>query len=102
MGQSFAEGAGRVLRRTRIARGLTLRDVGLRSGGAFSPTAVAGYERGERRITLERFCVLADFYGVLPDRLLAQIVGDPADDIVDLVSLEEPEVTPSSRPSDPD
>ena len=94
--QAFAEGAGRVLRHARQARGLTLRDVGLRSGGAFSPTAVAGYERGERGITLERFCKLADFYGVLPDRLLAEIVGDPADIIVDLASLEEPQVTPSS------
>ena len=100
MGQAFAEGAGRVLRRARAARGLTLRDVGVRSGGAFSPTAVAGYERGERSITLERFCLLADLYGVPADRLLAEIVGDAAEVIVDLTSLEEPQVTlhPAHRP----
>jgi transcriptional regulator with XRE-family HTH domain len=98
VGQSFAEGAGRVLRRTRNARGLTLRDVGRLSARTFSPTAVAGYERGERAITLERFCLLADLYGISPDRLLAEIVGDPTDDILDLVSLEAPEVTSSSGP----
>lgn len=99
MDRAFAEGAGRVLRHARKARGLTLRDVGLRSGGTFSPTAVAGYERGERGITLERFCLLADFYGILPDRLLAEIVGDADDVIVDLASLEEPQVTPTSGSS---
>lgn len=96
MGQTFAEGVGRVLRQARVARNLTLRGVGLRSGGAFSPSAVAGYERGERSITLERFCLLADLYGLAPDRLLAEILGDTADDIVDLTSLEEPQVADPS------
>jgi transcriptional regulator with XRE-family HTH domain len=95
VGQAFAEGAGRVLRQARIARGLTLRQVGLRSGGAFSPSAIAGYERGERGITLERFCLLAELYGIPPDRLLAEICGDTADVVVDLTPLEEPEITPS-------
>jgi transcriptional regulator with XRE-family HTH domain len=98
VGQAFAEGAGRVLRQARIARGLTLREVGLRSEGAFSPTAVAGYERGERSITLERFCLLANLYGIPPDRLLAEIFGDTADVIVDLTPLEEPQIKPSSGP----
>jgi transcriptional regulator with XRE-family HTH domain len=93
--RSFAEGAGRVLRQARVARGLTLRDVGLLSERAFSPSAVAGYERGERGITLERFCSLAGFYGVPPDRLLAEILGEAANVIVDLASLEEPQVTPT-------
>lgn len=67
----------------------------MRSKGAFSPTAVAGYERGERSITLERFCKLAELYGFEPARLLAEIVGAPSDIVVDLASLEEREVRPS-------
>ncbi|MDQ2964665.1 MAG: helix-turn-helix domain-containing protein, partial [Chloroflexota bacterium] len=58
---------GRALRRARQTRGLTLRDVGIRSGGIFTPTAVAGYERGERAISLRRFCDLATFYDVAPE-----------------------------------
>ena len=42
---------GRALRDARLARGLTLRDVGTRSNGLFKPTAVAGYERAERAIS---------------------------------------------------
>ena len=58
MGGSFGEEVGRALRRARLAQGLTLKAVGERSGGAFKPTAVAGYERAERAIGLERFCAL--------------------------------------------
>ena len=65
---------GRALREARLANGLTLREVGERSGGEFTPTAVAGYERAERSISLERFCALCAFYGVAPERLLAEIV----------------------------
>jgi transcriptional regulator with XRE-family HTH domain len=65
---------GRALRKARLANGLTLREVGERSGGTFTPTAVAGYERAERSISLERFYALCAFYGVAPDRLLADIV----------------------------
>lgn len=81
---------GAALRRTRTARGLTLRDVGIRSGGAFTPTAVAGYERDERKISLERFCELAVFYGIEPERLLAEILHpDDPELIVDLTPFEE-------------
>ncbi len=45
---------------------MTLRDVGTRSNGLFKPTAVAGYERAERGISLERFCELAELYGMGP------------------------------------
>lgn len=68
------EETGRALRRARRARELTLRDVGTRSDGEFKPTAVAGYERAERAISLERFCALAKLYGMAPERLLAQIM----------------------------
>jgi transcriptional regulator with XRE-family HTH domain len=73
---------GRALRAARQARGMTLRDVGTRSHGRFKPTAVAGYERAERGISLERFCELAQLYGMAPERLLLQITwrlsGGPA------------------------
>jgi transcriptional regulator with XRE-family HTH domain len=65
---------GRALRRARKSRNLTLRDVGKRSAGRFKPTAVAAYERAERRISLERFCQLAELYGMAPERLLLQIL----------------------------
>jgi transcriptional regulator with XRE-family HTH domain len=65
---------GRALRGARQARGMTLRDVGTRSNGRFKPTAVAGYERAERGISLERFCELAELYGMGPERLLLQIM----------------------------
>src|SRR5205823_1557225 len=52
-------------------RGWTLKDVGRLSGGRFKPSAVGGYERGERAITLERFCQIAIMYGTPPDLMLA-------------------------------
>jgi transcriptional regulator with XRE-family HTH domain len=72
--QEIVHETGRALRRARQARGLTLRDVGQRSGGAFKPTAVAAYERGERAISLERFYSLARLYDMAPDRLLSQVI----------------------------
>ncbi|MEO8424549.1 MAG: helix-turn-helix transcriptional regulator [Actinomycetota bacterium] len=92
MGQSFAEGAGRALRQARVARGLTLRDVGSLSEGAFSPSAVAGYERAERSISLERFCALCAFYGLAPERLLDEImdaIERAGDVVVDLTTIED-------------
>lgn len=64
---------GRTLRAARQARGMTLRDAGIASEGRFKPTAVAGYERSERAISVERFCELAELYGMAPDRLLSQV-----------------------------
>jgi transcriptional regulator with XRE-family HTH domain len=62
---------GRALRRARRERGLTLRQVAERSRDRFKPTSVAGYERGERSISVERFSELSAIYGIPPDRLLA-------------------------------
>ena len=93
MGVPISAEAGRALRRARIAAGLTLRDVGERSSRAFTPTAVAGYERGERQISLQRFCDLATFYGVAPEQLLAEIRRGLAEreQLIDLTQLEERE-----------
>jgi transcriptional regulator with XRE-family HTH domain len=74
VGKPIANETGRALRRVRILKGLTLQNVGTSSGGEFKPTAVAGYERAERSISLERFCALCAFYGMAPDRLLGEII----------------------------
>ena len=70
---------------------MTLRGVGAASDGRFMATSVAGYERGERNISLERFTLLCKLYDVPPDRLLAEILrateGRPEAEI-DLTTLE--------------
>lgn len=76
MSDDFGRQAGRVLRRARLSRGLTLRDVGVRSGGNLKATAVAGYERGERSISLARFCELCAVYEIPPPRLLAEVMRE--------------------------
>lgn len=70
---SFATATGEVLREIRSDRGLSLRQVTVRSGGRFKPSSVASYERGERQISLERLFALLDVYGVAPDRAVAAI-----------------------------
>jgi transcriptional regulator with XRE-family HTH domain len=59
---------------------MTLRDVTSRSHGRFKPSVLGAYERGERNISLSRFCELAEMYGFPPDRLLADVFArlDPA------------------------
>jgi transcriptional regulator with XRE-family HTH domain len=78
--ERFAQAVGQVLRQARQDRGLTLYDVELRSSGRFKPSSVGGYERGERAISLDRFCELAALFGLPPDRLLS--------DALDLVTPE--------------
>ncbi|MFB3737390.1 MAG: helix-turn-helix domain-containing protein [Candidatus Velamenicoccus archaeovorus] len=82
---------GRALRRARLSRGLTLRELAKRSAGEFKSTSVAGYERGERHVSVERFCQLAAFYQVSPARLLAHAVREAEGlppIVVDLTKLE--------------
>jgi transcriptional regulator with XRE-family HTH domain len=71
----FAYEIGRALRRARGARGLTLRQVASLTGGEFKATSVAGYERGERTISVERFCQLCAVYHASPSAVLADVVG---------------------------
>jgi transcriptional regulator with XRE-family HTH domain len=56
------------------------------------PTAVAGYERGERSISVRRFWELCELYGVRPVAVLAEIVqgaeGRPPV-IIDLTRMGE-------------
>jgi transcriptional regulator with XRE-family HTH domain len=72
--QRFREAIGAALRNARRGRRLTLRDVGGLSEWRFKPSALGGYERGERAISLERFSALASLYGVPPDLLLREVV----------------------------
>ena len=71
----FARAVGRALRQERERNRLTLREVQRISEGFFTASGVGGYERGERMISLYRFCRLADVYGARPDRLLMEIFG---------------------------
>lgn len=88
---------GNGLRRARRGRDLTLRDVSRLSGGRYKPTSVAGYERGERAISLERFCDLCQIYGIPAHTLLAEILEsvepttEPHIDVAILESLESVE-----------
>ena len=69
----LAKQIGIVLRVARRARGLTLRSVSIMSSGTFKPSSLASYERGDRTLSVERFVLLADLYGIRPARLMAQI-----------------------------
>jgi transcriptional regulator with XRE-family HTH domain len=87
----FADEIGRALRRARAARGLTLRQVASLTGGEFKATSVAGYERGERTISVERFCQLCAVYRASPSAVLADIVGavtGTTEMVIDLNRLE--------------
>ena len=68
----IATAAGRELRRIRQKRGMTLEDVRKRSGNRFKPSALGSHERGQRGLSLARFCELAWLYGIPPDQLLAE------------------------------
>jgi transcriptional regulator with XRE-family HTH domain len=89
--ERYGREIGVVLRTARRDRGMTLRRVSTLSGERFKPTSVAGYERGERSISLKRFIELCQLYGVPPHALLAQIMraieGSTEPD-VDLTVLE--------------
>ena len=87
------EALGEVLRDARRRLGLTIREAAARSGTRFRPSAIGGYERGERAISLERFCDMAALYGIPPDRLLADVLDrlrpeGRAEVVIDLTRLE--------------
>lgn len=80
-----------MLREIRKRKGLTLRDASERSEGSFRPTALAAWERGERHLSLERFCDLAGLYEVPAERLLAEVLRRYEDRpavIVDVAAIE--------------
>lgn len=97
VGKHVTRNLGRALRRAREARGFSLRDASRSSGGRFTPSGIAGYERGERRISVERLCALADLYGVRPDRLLADALRAPGALGIDLDLSAVAELSPEVR-----
>ncbi len=58
------------LRSVRQARGWSLDEVEIRSGGKVKVAALGSYERCDRALSLERTIVLADIYGVPLDYLI--------------------------------
>ena len=87
----FALKIGKGLRQARRERGLTLRQVSTLTDGRFKATSVAGYERGERTISVERFCELCGLYGVAPQAVLGEIVravDESTEPLIDLTKLE--------------
>lgn len=90
MDEHVTNALGKALRRAREERGLSLRDASRRSAGRFTPSGIAGYERGERRISVERLVALSEVYGVLPQRILADTLREPGELIeVDRGALED-------------
>ena len=75
---AYAAGIGRRLRDVRRQRGWSLHEVEVASHGEFKASALGTYERGDRRISLERLQRLARLYRIPVDLLL------PEDDAVPL------------------
>jgi len=71
----FGAAVGQVLRRLRTDRGLTLHGVQELSQGAFKASALSGYERGERSISLEKFRDLMNLYSQAPDLALKEVLA---------------------------
>jgi transcriptional regulator with XRE-family HTH domain len=85
--ESYPQVLGRVLRAARRKRGMTLREASTRSGGVFKPSVLAAYERGERRLSLERFQALADVYEIPAVRLLALVIRDLDGRVPDVIDV---------------
>ena len=77
----FAAAVGQVLRKLRTGKNLTLHGVQDLSNGDFKASALSGYERGERSISLEKFRELTNLYSIPADSAMSQILallGDEA------------------------
>ena len=68
----LSRAVGHILKNVRIQLGLSRENVEARSRGRFKSSALGSYERGERTLSLGRFCGLAELYGLLPERVLAE------------------------------
>lgn len=66
---------GMTIRAVRLRQGLTIRDVAARSGGHLGVSALGAYERGERELSVRRFCLVASCLRVEPPALLAKGLG---------------------------
>ena len=66
---------GATLRAARLQAGLSLEQLSRRSGGRYKSSSLGGYERGERTLSVPRFCDLAELLGMPADQMLAQALG---------------------------
>jgi transcriptional regulator with XRE-family HTH domain len=99
----LATATGQILRNLRAERGLTLHGVQERSKGSFKASALSGYERGERSISLERFHELTAFYSVPADVALKQVLEllggkTGTDQVIDLTT-QTVDVTDEAQPA---
>ena len=76
---------------------MTLRGVEKASARQFKATSVAGYERGERSITVERFVSLCQLYGAPAGRLIDDILRAYAGELEPEIDLTALESLPSSE-----
>jgi transcriptional regulator with XRE-family HTH domain len=97
VGNDLDAAIGRALRRARKALGWTLRDAAERSEDHFRPSSIAGYERGERGLRIDRLVMLAEVYGVAPDRLLAEALREARGQSPILIDLSHLEDLPSNE-----
>jgi transcriptional regulator with XRE-family HTH domain len=74
MFDTLAEEVGAALRRAREAQSLSLRDAARVSSSAFKASTLAGYERAERTVSIDRFFRLTFLYNISPVRLLADVL----------------------------
>jgi len=77
------------LRKIRLAQGLTLKQVEIRSRGIWKAVVVGSYERGTRTLSLDKAIKLCDFYGVPFSALLSEksLVESDANVSLDLLAL---------------
>ncbi len=68
----FAEALGSAIRATRTEGGHSMGDIARSSLGRFSVSALGGYERGERDISVEKLVELAAAMHVRPEDLIAR------------------------------
>ena len=61
---------GANLRKIRLLKGFTLKDVEEKSKGKWKAVVIGSYERGNRALTIKKAIVLADFYQVPLGHLL--------------------------------
>jgi transcriptional regulator with XRE-family HTH domain len=92
--REFDQSVGETLRDARLRLGLSRQEVAGRASGRLTSTAIGGYERGERAITLDRFVEFALAIGVPPEELLGDALerADPAERheiTIDLTRLEQ-------------
>jgi len=80
------------IRAIRKQKGMTLRDVELRSNGVWKSVVIGSYERCDRTLSLKKAIALADFYQVPLDQLLGlgKLKGSTPDRlIIDLRAVKE-------------